>query len=376
MGSECGALDPEDGAMLIHDEPIMLVRSPLWMVSQDRHLSEFVGSLLQAREILKEEGKTVTLSFRRSDIDCVQRNFAAMIRKGEEALHRLALLFCSVLGEGRDVRSLVEISSVVIGEVPTRRERFTLSRAIDPNELYDTTDLDLGTRQLRRFRYFDGSDWVVPALVSNVVEYQPRGGNRFNVHKFMTRVKAEEEIWNKVVDEIFDLDSLVARDKQLSHLSRYVKDVFGLKAIVANEESAFEFLDELKRRQWSDEVLASIGVAPTPTTRRFSLLETKDYLSKERAKNSGWKALKLVVYWGDRPFEVQIQPVRNYLRERERLTQESHASFKSTREQVRNHIVAQFPLFGFFRDLLRWLFRAEGAIAPRHPAVRITIVED
>lgn len=361
--------------MLIYDEPVLLGHSPLWMVSQDRHLNEFVSSLLHARELLKEEGKIVTLSFRRSEIESVQRSFAAMIRKGEEALHRLALLFCSVIGDGGDVRSLVEISSVVIGEVPTRRERFTLSRGIDPDELYDTTDLDLGTRQLRRFRYFDGNDWVTPVLVSNVVEYQPRGSNPFNVHKFMTRVKAEEEIWNKVVDEIFDLDSLVARDKQLSHLSRYVKDVFGLKAVVANEESAFDFLAELQTRQWDDTLLEAIGVTPSPTTRQFSLLETKDYLSSKRAKNSGWKALKLVVSWGDRLFEVQIQPVRNYLRERERLTQESHASFKSTREQVRNHIAAQFPLFGFFRDLLRWLFRAEGAVAPQHPAVRVTIDE-
>ena len=193
-----------------------LGRSPLWMVSQDRDLNEFVTYLQKVRELLKEEGSVVTLTFNRAEVERVQQSFAAMIRKGEEALHRIALLVCSVLGDGGDVRELVEISSVVIGGIPTTRERFTLSQVLDPDALYDTTDLDLGTRQLRKLRYFDGNKWVVPTLVSNVVEYQPRSFNGFNVHKFMTRVKAEEEIWNKVADEIFELDSLVARDKQLS----------------------------------------------------------------------------------------------------------------------------------------------------------------
>jgi hypothetical protein len=360
----------------VNENFFSLGRSPLWMVSQDRDLNEFVTYLQKVRELLKEEGSVVTLTFNRAEVERVQQSFAAMIRKGEEALHRIALLVCSVLGDGGDVRELVEISSVVIGGIPTTRERFTLSQVLDPDALYDTTDLDLGTRQLRKLRYFDGNKWVVPTLVSNVVEYQPRSFNGFNVHKFMTRVKAEEEIWNKVADEIFELDSLVARDKQLSHLSRYVKDVFGLKAVVSDEQSAFKLLAELERREWSADTLRSVGVVPSPETQRFSLLETKDYLSGERGKNSGWQALKVVVTWGGRPFEVQIQTLRNYLRERERLTQESHASFKATREDVRNRIAEQLPLFGFFRDLLRWLFLAEGALMPEHPSVRIVLEEN
>ncbi len=353
-----------------------LGHSPLWMVTQDRHLNELVTSLQIARESLREEGRIVTLTFQRSTVDSIQKSFGAMIRRGEEALHRMALLFSSLLGEGEDIQALVEISSVVIGEVPQSRERFTLSQTLTLEELYATTDLDLGTRQLRKLRYFDGEGWGVPALISNVVEYQPRGYNTFNIHKLMTRVKAEEEIWNKVVDEIFHLDSLVSRDKQLSHLSRDVKDVFGLKMVVADEMSAYRLLAALEMFEWSDALLGSIGVAPSPETRKITIIETKDYLSESRAKNSGWKAIKLVVGWGGRLFEVQIQPLRNYLREREKLTQESHASFKATREEVRNRIASQLPLFSFFRDLLRWLFRAEGALVPHHPAVRVLVEED
>src|SRR5262249_1175826 len=126
----------------------------------------------------------------------------------------------------------VDLDSIVIGEVPSTRERFTLSHRIEPSDLYSHTDLDLGTRQLQRFRVHDGARFQQPMLVANVVEYQPRAMGRFAVHKLVSRIKAEEEIWKKVVDEIFNLDSLVNRDKQLRELSRFVKDVFGIKFIV------------------------------------------------------------------------------------------------------------------------------------------------
>ena len=59
--------------------------------------------------------------------------------------------------------------------------------------------------------------------------------NEWGVFKCISRIKAEEEIWNKVVpvlvelkftwnlevvDEIFEIDNIVKREKQLRHLSR------------------------------------------------------------------------------------------------------------------------------------------------------------
>ena len=81
--------------------------------------------------------------------------------------------------------------------------------------------------------------------MANFVEYQPTALNRFAVHKMTTRIKAEEELWNKVCDELFSLDTLVARDKELRNLSRYVKDVFGLKIVVGKPEDAQELQETL-----------------------------------------------------------------------------------------------------------------------------------
>ena len=75
-------------------------------------------------------------------------------------------------------------------------------------------------------------------MVANFVEYQPLVENRHGIHKMISRIKAEEEIWNKVCDEIFRIDELLERDKELRALSRYVKDVFGVKVVVGTPDDA------------------------------------------------------------------------------------------------------------------------------------------
>ena len=53
--------------------------------------------------------------------------------------------------------------------------------------------------------------------------------------------------------------------------------------------------------------------------------------------------------WWDTPIEIQLQVLRNYHRERERITKESHAEFKAKREQLRDVIAMNMPLFAFYR---------------------------
>jgi len=80
-----------------------------------------------------------------------------------------------------------------------------------------------------------------------------------------------------------------------------------------------------------------------------------------------------VVRWGGRTCEIQIQPLHNYLAERELLTRESHTAFKANRDQVRKEVADQDPLFGFYLKLLRWLFVAPDEPQPEHDGVRIIL---
>jgi hypothetical protein len=344
-------------------------RSPLWMVSQEPLLNDLVVYLDTVREQLnREPHKEVQLLFSRQHLKKCRAAFDRMIRRGEENLHRLCEMLCdSLVGN-------YQLQSVVIGAVPTTGERFTLTQPISQRDLYSTIDLDLGNRQLRKLKYFDGASWVGPMLIANVVEYQPIEPNQYGVFKLISRIKAEEELWNKVVDEIFGLDSLVKRDKQLRHLSHYVKDIFGIKIVVGTAQDALVLHESLEKLRWDEDGLKKLEVEALDGADRLKFLETKNYL-QDHEKSSGWEAIKSVVMWNSRMFEIQIQPLANFWSEREHLTRESHAGFKSRREQIRQQVAEQIPLFRFYQNLLRWFFQNPESPAPVFSGVSLAITE-
>lgn len=345
-------------------------RSPLWMITTEPILNELVVRLQCLRaELLQDPTRTQQLHFSRSQLEEVRQAFANMIRHGEEKLHRLCQLICDSFVVS------YQMNSVVIGEVETTKERFTIIRKISTQDLYASTDLDLGNRQLKTLSFQDGDTWSKASVVASMVDYQPTEVNGHNIHRIISRIKAEEEIWNKVVDEIFHLDDIVARDKKLRHLSRYVKDIFGIKIVVGDWREAREVQSALIELTWPDAALQACEISPGPETRRLTFVEVKDYLAPNQQKQSGWEGIKSVVKWANKTFEIQVQPLGNFLHEREVLTKESHNTFKLNREQVREKVAQQIPLFRFYRDLLHWLFQNPDTPPPNYPGVTISLVD-
>ena len=343
--------------------------SPLWMVSQSPALNELVAMLQRSRRALTDDGGAGKLTFSRAHVARARAEFAEMIRRGERDLHRLAgLLADTILGPH-------QMRSSVIGEIEESRERFTLSVDVSPDDVIGSTDLDLGNRVLARLAIADGRHWRRAHLVSNVVEYEAQEPNRLQAYRILTRIKAEEEIWNKATDEIFELDRIVLRDKQLRHLGRYVKDVFGIKIVVATRDDAYKAQQELASLAFDGDVLRrrELPVDDDHTGLRF--IEVKDYMTRRSRKHSGWSAMKSVVQWGGRMFEIQVQPLSNFLHERERLTKESHASFKDTRERVRDEVASKVPLFSFYRSLLRWIFVEQTGDPPVHEGIEVVVID-
>lgn len=350
----------------LHLEPS---HSPLWMVSQAPSLNALVVTLQEARQRLEGGTGNERLDFSRAQVAKARAEFIEMIRRGEQDLHSLAALLSDRLLGAHHMRS------VVIGEVEGTRERFTLIVDVSPSELKDSTDLDLGNRVVGRLAIADQRGWKRVGLVSNVVEYEPESPNTHSVYRILTRIKAEEEIWNKVTDEIFNLDALVLRDKQLQHLGRYVKDVFGIKVVVGTSDDAYRVQEELRHSPFSTEHLRARALPDDDAHRTLSFIEVKDYLERPSRKQSGWSALKSVVTWADRTFEIQVQPLSNFLHERERLTRESHASFKATRERVRDELALRLPILGFYRALLRWLLVDPTAEPPTFDGIEVHLID-
>jgi len=326
------------------------------MVTRSPEVNELVCALQDARRHLGGGvASPLTLRFSRARLRAVRDAFRTSIRAGEAKLHRLATLLCERLTSGD-----VQLSSVVIGE-SVDQERFRLIQPVSEADLYAETDLELGNRLLQRVRMLDASGgWSSATLIANFVEYQPLQENPRHVHKLISRIKAEEELWNKVTDEIFRLDQRVARDKKLRPLSRYVKDVFGIKVVAGSVQAARELQQELADLRFEADELKRCDVPVEASTTRARLLEVKDYLSDP--KRSGWAAIKTVVDWWDIPFEVQVQPLPNYLREREWLTRESHEAFRSRREAIRRAVAQDDRAFALTHALLRWLFREPAGV--------------
>lgn len=342
--------------------------SPLWMVTTEPVLNKLVMQLQRLRYELSEDSSVHReLQFSRAHLAAAREAFSNMIRKGEKDLHRLCQLLADTFLEG------YYMESVVIGEIESTRQRFTITQGLTQTELDNSIDIDLGTHQLSKLRFKDGDYWSEANLIANVVEYQPSEPNPYAIHRLVSRIKAEEEIWNKVVDEIFDLDRLVKRDKQLRHLSRYVKDVFGIKIVVGEVSDMHRMQSALGEWLWSDEAIRALNLEPQENMKRLEFVEVKNYLTER--KSSGWEAIKSVVRWSDKTFEIQVQSLRNFLRERERLTRESHLSFRANRERVRLQVAQQTPLFGFYRELLRWLFLNSDQPPPEHRRVTLRLVE-
>ncbi|HEY9677748.1 MAG TPA: hypothetical protein V6C76_07050 [Drouetiella sp.] len=342
------------------------VHSPLLMAMHNPVLHQFISFLAEKKaELEANPSKHLKIELDRDVITEVRESFRQNILDGERHLHILSHLLSSIVLQGD-----FELHSNVIGVLPGDEEvdrPFLIRERITKETLFSSMDIDLGNQMLDNFRYKKSGDWVSLNLSANFVEYLPIGRIDAGVNRLTSRVKAEEELWNKVTDELFMIDQVVSRDKHLRQYSKFVKDIFGIKIVCDDDATCVKVHEQLRNvtvagEDWEklDELqfvaLPASGRSPTDPLLEF--IETKDYLSCEPSerKKTGWRAIKSVVKWHDRLFEIQVQPLANYYLEIDHMAGPSHRSFKLSRDTMRDEVARLIPLYGFYRDLLRMLF--------------------
>lgn len=339
-----------------------LHQSPLSMAMHDPVLHQLISYLTEKKAEQEANPEApVKLELDRELIDKVRESFRDSILDGERQLHALAhLLASALLGE-------FELHSNVIGVLPGDEDRpFLIRERIMRETLFSVTDIDLGNHMLANFQYHRDDRWVPLQLAANFVEYLPLARPASGVNRLTSRVKAEEELWNKVTDEIFMLDDLVSRDKHLQQYSKYIKDIFGIKIVCEDDDTCLVVHEQLHSILLSSDELKRINIAielGEKSKSHLEFIETKDYLTCPRSqmKKTGWKALKSVVRWQGRLFEIQIQPLGNYYLELDHMSGPSHRSFKISRDKVRDQISERVPLYGVYRNLLKNLFKGTEA---------------
>lgn len=332
------------------------------MTMDDPVLHQFITYLAERKAEQQENPNThLRIELSRDDIARVRESFHLSILDGERRLHVLAHLLSSILFEGE-----FELHSNVIGVLPgTEDHPFLIRERITRDTLFSVTDIDLGQHMLDNFRYNKNGMWVPLELSANFVEYLPVKRPRSGVNRLTSRVKAEEELCNKITDELFELDQLVSKDKHLRQYSKFIKDIFGIKIVCEDEQTCVSVHEKLQQLDVAVAQADSLGemciiddTPNQPTRNLLEFIETKDYLhcGPLHLKKTGWRALKSVARWHERLFEIQVQPLSNYYLELDHMSGPSHNSFKLRRDALRDELAQRIPLYGFYRDLLKMLF--------------------
>lgn len=339
--------------MLVRDE-----RTNRLLASLSAHLDDLRAATLKG-------DPPPILELGRAEIDNCRNTWEAGVLNGEHHLYDLATLLAQRLAGTRQIQL---VARVVMGQKEEEEgpgsQRIVIEETITRENLKRVTDYTLAQRIARRYRYRASHDQPFGVLYprASFLEMWPLVTSEDALTtRVLTRVKTNDQIWNKVCDALFAVDSLVRRNKIFNSGSKYIKDVFGVKILTLKSPDSYRVERLLTKLRWTAEELEELNVTPESSLFGLEQVERKDYLSlpPEQKKQTGWEAIKNVYRWGSQLFEVQIQTEANFNLEALHLTDTSHRTFEMKRRQMRRELEKVVPHYAAYRRLLKLLFRRD-----------------
>ncbi len=340
---------PSPLALLIHDERTIVLLQSLSDQLHKLRESELRGTVPPLLVLHDDE------------IRHARRSWQQAVLAGEHRLYDLATLLAWRLLGTRKIQLVARVLCSSRHEPEMRR--IAIEEVLSRVDLKRYTDHTLASRIARRYRYRISHRSPYDKLIhrASFLELRPlEAVSDAMATKVLTRVKVDDQIWNKVCDALFDVDNLVARDKILNPLSKYIKDIFGIKALTVNREQTYRVQDALTTMAFTPEELADLGQA-FEGGEHLELIEEKDYVGVplKQKKQTGWEALKNVYSWQEQVFEMQIQTEANYHLETSDLSDTSHHTFEMRRRALREKLDGLIPHYQEYRSVLKILFKPQ-----------------
>lgn len=338
--------------------------SPLALLIDDERTLALLRRLSDQLRLLKEYEARGTeppvLVLPQEDIVYARRGWTRAVLAGEHRLYDFATLLAWRLLGTRKIQLFARV--LCSSRLEPESHRIVIEESISRGDLKRHTDHSLAARIARRYRYRPShrDPYGKLMLRASFLEFRPLEAAPAPATKVLTRVKVDDQIWNKVCDALFDVDNLVARDKILNPLSKYIKDVFGIKVLTNSEEQSYAAAEMLSGLDFTAEDLATLGL-PDSTERAVELIERKNYLElpETQKKRTGWEALKDVYRWNAQIFEVQTQTEANYHLETSDLSDTSHHTFDMRRQALRLKLDEVIPHYQEYRTVLKILFKPQ-----------------
>ncbi len=345
----------------VQDSPIAL------LVRNDRtnRLLAGLAQQLDALQLASTKGDELpVLEMSVREVAYARAQWQAAVLAGEHRLYDLATLLTWKLARTRRIQLVARVLVGPSEEAEKDGARIVIEETITRQRLKRTTDHTLAARIARRYKYRTAVNEPFGKLYARAsyLELRPlETSEDIAATRVLTRVKANDQIWNKVCDALFDVDAVVQRDKMLNAGSKYIKDVFGIKILTARREDSYRVDALMSQMAFEPELVAELALSAGERIEHLpplELVERKDYLSlpPEQKKRTGWEAIKNVYRWGGQLFEVQIQTEANYYAEAWDLSNTSHRTFEMQRRNMRRQLEERVPHYREFRRILKAIF--------------------
>lgn len=333
-----------------------------WLMSDPKAsalVTQLSRQLADLRRADAKGGIPPVLTLSQEDIRYARTAWNKAIRLGESRLYSLATVIAWRLLKTRQLELVGRVYASSRHE--SERRRFVIEETLTRDDLTRHADHALATRLARRYRYRPGPSSPFGKLYvrASFLDLRPlEAVDEPLATRVMTRVKVDDQIWNKVCDSLFDIDQIVRRNKILNAQSKYIKDVFGIKVLTPSKMASYRADEVLTPLRLDDAELGELDLALS-CGRDVELVEQKDYLGlpEGERKQTGWEAIKNVYRWEGQVFELQIQTEGNYFLESSDLSDTSHRTFEMRRSALRAELDEQVPFYREFRALLKVLFR-------------------
>ena len=213
--------------------------SPLSKVVRDRR----INSILEAIRRAYQTGQP--LSIAPKDVDYIRRRFHKGIMLGEQKLHEMADRLLKTLAPGftRKITLIVWGRCAQPMHPDIVQERYDLTKKID--ELLSTPDSLLAHTHAPLCPQCRLKATVIASFIQYRPESVPEGGLRF----LFTRVKSPSTVCYKIADMVCDIDFTYRRDKIYNELSQVVTDMYGIKAVAAQDRQVLPMVQAIQRRR-------------------------------------------------------------------------------------------------------------------------------
>ncbi len=307
-------------------------------------------------KILAEQSCEKELDFTFGQLHQVRTEVETAHSQSERHLSALGQLLAERFTEGN-----YRLASMATAEC--HKSVFTLTEQVPLSALDQGADsAQLARDQLQSLKV----DGQPVKMVDHSIEFGAEEWNEFGVHRLIARARPHQDLWKVIADSLFGLESLDS--------AGLVEDsMYHLKIVVEDDEHAEQVHRFLRNIQWTDKELRARAIPIQDSTRRAELIEEELHtaealghaisLEESRAKEASGDRSSTVSWWGT-TIQIRVQTLNAHYAETELISMANREKLAIRREMQQESMADQSPLYGFARNLMRWMLADEGLSKP------------